>query len=144
MEGPLTSTIVCFLLREFFADLGPWYLMSLRTFAIIVTLTMPKGIAGLLAERFDPGLFPLRRRVRLPKERATIQLTLLRLMLRNTLHKWMRDDHPPRRTKFLDLSFVPAQRDFGAAFAQWLVFLRFLGEPTRPPASLGVTLTAPV
>ena len=67
MEGPLTSTIVFFLLREFFADLGPWYLMSLRTFAIIVTLTMPKGIAGLLAERFDLDLFPLRRRVRLPK-----------------------------------------------------------------------------
>jgi hypothetical protein len=63
LEGPLTSTIVFFLLREFFADLGPWYLMSLRAFAIIVNLTMPKGIAGLLAERFDPGLFPLRRRV---------------------------------------------------------------------------------
>jgi len=30
-------------------------------------LTMPKGIAGWLAERFDLDLFPLRRRVRLPK-----------------------------------------------------------------------------
>jgi hypothetical protein len=28
---------------------------------------MPKGIAGWLVERFDLDLFPLRRRVRLPK-----------------------------------------------------------------------------
>jgi hypothetical protein len=41
--------------------------MLLGAFAIIITLTMPKGIAGLLAERFDLDLFPLRRRVRLPK-----------------------------------------------------------------------------
>jgi hypothetical protein len=41
--------------------------MSLGAFAIIVTMTMPKGIAGLLAERFDIELFPLRRQVRLPK-----------------------------------------------------------------------------
>ena len=31
---------------------------------------MPKGIAGLLAERFDLDLFPLRRRVRLPKQKS--------------------------------------------------------------------------
>src|ERR1700751_2189065 len=67
MEGPLIGTIVFFLLRGFFADLGPWYLMLLGAFAILITLTMPKGIAGWLAERFDLDLFPLRRRVRLPK-----------------------------------------------------------------------------
>ena len=67
MEGPLIGTIVFFLLRGFFADFGPWYLMLLGAFAIIVTLTMPKGIAGLLAEKFDFDLFPLRRWVGLPK-----------------------------------------------------------------------------
>src|SRR3981081_2838712 len=67
MEGPLIGTIVFFLLRGFLADLGPWYLMLLGAFAIIITLTMPKGIAGWLAERFDLDLFPLRRRVCLPK-----------------------------------------------------------------------------
>jgi branched-chain amino acid transport system permease protein len=67
MEGPLIGTIIFFSLRAFLADLGPWYLMSLGAFAIIVTMTMPKGIAGLLAERFDIELFPLRRQVRLPK-----------------------------------------------------------------------------
>ena len=38
--------------------------------SIIVTLTMPKGIAGLLAERFDLELSPPRRRVRLPKQKS--------------------------------------------------------------------------
>jgi branched-chain amino acid transport system permease protein len=70
MEGPLIGTIVFFLLRGLLADLGPWYLMLLGAFAIIITLTMPKGIAGLLAERFDLDLFPLRRRVRLPKQKS--------------------------------------------------------------------------
>ena len=67
MEGPLIGAIVFFLLRGFLADLGPWYLMLLGAFAIFITLTLPKGIAGWLAERFDLDLFPLRRRVRLPK-----------------------------------------------------------------------------
>jgi len=67
MEGPLLGTIIFFLLREFFADWGPWYLMFLGLFAIVVTLAMPKGIAGLLADRFDFQIFPLRRTVRLEK-----------------------------------------------------------------------------
>ena len=67
MEGPLLGTILFFLLREFFADWGPWYLMFLGLFAIVVTLAMPKGIAGLLADRFDFQIFPLRRTVRLEK-----------------------------------------------------------------------------
>src|ERR1700757_2263443 len=70
MEGPLIGTLVFFLLRGFLADLGPWYLMLLGAFAILITLTMPKGIAGWLAERFDLDLFPLRRRVRLPKQKS--------------------------------------------------------------------------
>jgi branched-chain amino acid transport system permease protein len=67
MEGPLLGTIVFFLLREFFADWGPWYLMLLGLFAIVMTLALPKGIAGLLADRFDFEIFPLRRRVGLNK-----------------------------------------------------------------------------
>jgi branched-chain amino acid transport system permease protein len=72
MEGPLLGTIVFFLLREFFADWGPWYLMLLGLFAIIITLTMPKGIAGMLADRFDFQIFPLRRRVRLRNPQNTV------------------------------------------------------------------------
>ena len=67
MEGPLIGTILFFLLREFCADLGPWYLMLLGLFAIVMILLMPKGVAGLLAERFDLQIFPLGRRVRIVK-----------------------------------------------------------------------------
>jgi branched-chain amino acid transport system permease protein len=70
MEGPLIGTMLFFLLRGFLADLGPWYLMLLGTFAIICTLTMPKGIAGFLAEKFDFDVFPLQRRVLLPKQKS--------------------------------------------------------------------------
>jgi branched-chain amino acid transport system permease protein len=72
MEGPLIGTIVFFSLRGLLVDFGPWYLMLLGTFAIICTLTTPKGIAGLLAEKFDLDLFPLRRRVRLQKRRSML------------------------------------------------------------------------
>jgi branched-chain amino acid transport system permease protein len=69
MEGPLIGTIVFLLLRGFFADFGPWYFMLLGMIAIMITLMMPKGIAGWLTERFDLDLFPLRRRVRLSKQK---------------------------------------------------------------------------
>lgn len=65
MEGPFIGTLLFFLLREFFADLGPWYLMFLGLFAILTMLLMPKGVAGWLADRFDLQIFPLQRRVRI-------------------------------------------------------------------------------
>lgn len=83
MEGPLIGTIVFFLLREFLADLGPWYLMLLGLFAMVVTLAAPKGIAGLLAERFDLQLFPLRRTVRLQNGHATIRSDLSKVLERS-------------------------------------------------------------
>ena len=69
MEGPLIGTILFFILREFFADLGSWYLMFLGLFAIVMMLIMPKGIAGWLAERFDLEIFPLGRRIILPEDK---------------------------------------------------------------------------
>jgi branched-chain amino acid transport system permease protein len=69
LEGPLIGTILFFLLRESFAGLGPCYLMMLGAFAVAMTLTMPKGIAGLLTERFDVHLFPLRRLVYVPEQK---------------------------------------------------------------------------
>jgi branched-chain amino acid transport system permease protein len=71
MEGPLIGTILFFILREFFADLGSWYLMFLGLFAIVMMLIMPKGIAGWLVERFDLQIFPLGRRIILPQDKST-------------------------------------------------------------------------
>ena len=71
MEGPVIGTILFFILREFFADLGSWYLMFLGLFAIVMMLITPKGIAGWLAERFDLQIFPLGRRIVFPKDKHT-------------------------------------------------------------------------
>ena len=63
IEGPIVGTIVFFVLRQTLADLGTLYLMMLGLVAILVMLAAPKGIWGLVAERFGWQLFPLERRV---------------------------------------------------------------------------------
>jgi branched-chain amino acid transport system permease protein len=63
IEGPIIGTLVFFLLRQTLADLGTIYLMMLGAVAIVVMLKAPKGIWGLLVERFGWQLFPLERRV---------------------------------------------------------------------------------
>jgi len=63
IEGPIVGTLVFFMLRETFADLGTIYLLMLGAAAILVMLVAPKGIWGLIVERFDWQVFPLERRV---------------------------------------------------------------------------------
>jgi branched-chain amino acid transport system permease protein len=63
IEGPIVGTIVFFLMRQTLADLGTLYLMMLGVVAIVVMLRAPKGIWGLIVERFGWQVFPLERRV---------------------------------------------------------------------------------
>ncbi len=63
IEGPIVGTVVFFLLRQTLADLGTLYLMMLGMVAILVMLTAPKGLWGLIVERFGWQVFPLERRV---------------------------------------------------------------------------------
>lgn len=63
IEGPIVGTIVFFALRQMLADFGTLYLLMLGTVAIIVMLFAPKGIWGLVVERFGFELFPLERRI---------------------------------------------------------------------------------
>ena len=65
IEGPIVGTVVFFALRQTLADLGTIYLMMLGLVAILVMLAAPKGIWGLIAERFGFAVFPLERRVHL-------------------------------------------------------------------------------
>jgi branched-chain amino acid transport system permease protein len=65
IEGPIVGTVVFFALRQTLADLGTIYLMMLGLVAILVMLAAPKGLWGLVAERFGFTVFPLERRVRL-------------------------------------------------------------------------------
>jgi branched-chain amino acid transport system permease protein len=63
IEGPIVGTIVFFLLRQTLADLGTIYLMMLGLVAILVMLLAPKGLWGLVVERFGFSVFPLERSV---------------------------------------------------------------------------------
>ncbi len=63
IEGPIIGTIVFFALRQTLADLGTIYLLMLGVVAILVMLTAPKGIWGLIVERFGWQVFPLERSV---------------------------------------------------------------------------------
>jgi len=66
IEGPIVGTIVFFLLRQTMADLGTLYLLMLGAVAIVVMLWAPKGLWGLIVERFGFEVFPLERRVVIP------------------------------------------------------------------------------
>jgi branched-chain amino acid transport system permease protein len=63
IEGPIVGAVVFFALRQTLADLGTLYLLLLGAVAIVVMLWAPKGIWGLIVERFGWQVFPLERRV---------------------------------------------------------------------------------
>jgi branched-chain amino acid transport system permease protein len=65
VEGPIVGTAIFFLLRQLFADLGSLYLLMLGTVAIAVMLFAPRGVWGLIADRFGLQIFPLQRRLAL-------------------------------------------------------------------------------
>jgi branched-chain amino acid transport system permease protein len=63
IEGPIIGTILFFLMRQSLADLGSVYLLMMGSVAIVIMLLAPKGLWGLLADRFDWQVLPLRRRL---------------------------------------------------------------------------------
>jgi branched-chain amino acid transport system permease protein len=71
IEGPIIGTLVFFVLRRTFADLGSLYLLMLGAVAIAVMLLAPKGIWGFLAGRFGWQLLPLERRLRFAADART-------------------------------------------------------------------------
>jgi branched-chain amino acid transport system permease protein len=64
LEGPIVGTIVFFVLRELLADYGAWYMIVLGLSAVVTMMRYPQGVWGLIAERWDLNVFPVRRRVR--------------------------------------------------------------------------------
>ena len=64
MEGPIVGAIVLYVMQDYLSTLGAWYLMLLGALAIAVMLIAPGGIWGLVAQRFDLQIFPVRRRLR--------------------------------------------------------------------------------
>ena len=63
IEGPVIGTMIFFLMRQTLADLGSLYLLIMGAVAIVVMLWAPKGLWGLVAERFGWQALPLQRRL---------------------------------------------------------------------------------
>jgi branched-chain amino acid transport system permease protein len=63
MEGPVIGAIIFYLLQHYLADFGASYLILLGSLGIFVMLFAPKGLWGLISERYGLVLFPIRRRL---------------------------------------------------------------------------------
>ncbi len=63
IEGPIIGAIVLYLLQDYLASFGAWYLILLGALAILIMLVAPGGIWGFVAQRFDIQIFPVRRRL---------------------------------------------------------------------------------
>ncbi|MCG2580571.1 MAG: branched-chain amino acid ABC transporter permease [Marinobacter sp.] len=63
IEGPILGTLIYFVLRGLLADYGSVYMIVLGIVAVVVMLKAPQGVWGLLANKYNLYLFPLRRRL---------------------------------------------------------------------------------
>jgi branched-chain amino acid transport system permease protein len=59
IEGPILGTIIFFALQKSLAQYGTWYFIVLGLVAMAVALWAPRGIWGLISERFGIRLFPV-------------------------------------------------------------------------------------
>jgi branched-chain amino acid transport system permease protein len=63
IEGPIIGAIILLILESWLSNFGSYYLMVLGVLAIAVMLVAPKGLWGLVVEKYDFSLFPTRRRL---------------------------------------------------------------------------------
>ena len=63
LEGPILGVLVFWGLQTAFADYGSWYLLALGLLAIVTMLFAPRGLWGLVADRWGLALFPIQRRL---------------------------------------------------------------------------------
>lgn len=59
VEGPIVGTIVFFVLREYLATYGTWYLIVLGIVSIAIVLFMPRGLWGLWRAHVRADLIPV-------------------------------------------------------------------------------------
>ncbi len=62
-EGPIVGAILLFLIQDWFADYGVWYLVGLGAVAILFALFFPRGLWGSAEDRFGLRLMPVGYRV---------------------------------------------------------------------------------
>lgn len=64
IEGPIIGTVIFFLIREYLSNFGEWSFILLGSVAIGIMLVAPQGLWGVIRNRFDWELFPVRRLLR--------------------------------------------------------------------------------
>jgi branched-chain amino acid transport system permease protein len=63
IEGPIIGTVVFIGLRELLGDYGSAYLIVLGTLAVTITILAPRGLWGVLDDRYSISLFGIHRRL---------------------------------------------------------------------------------
>jgi branched-chain amino acid transport system permease protein len=58
-EGPILGAVIFFLIEAMFGASGVWYLVGLGATALLFSLFLPRGLWGLLKDRFALQLLPV-------------------------------------------------------------------------------------
>jgi branched-chain amino acid transport system permease protein len=58
-EGPIIGAVLLFAIQTIFIQGGPWYLVGLGATATLFALLVPRGLWGLVEERFGLRLMPV-------------------------------------------------------------------------------------
>jgi branched-chain amino acid transport system permease protein len=64
LEGPIVGALLFYLLEQYLAQLGSWYLVLLGGLAVLVILWFPQGIWGEVRRRLGFSIFPVAYEVR--------------------------------------------------------------------------------
>lgn len=64
IEGPIIGAIAYFILRDTLDSFGSWYLIVLGLVAVVLMLKAPKGVWGVISDKYDLRLFPVQRRLK--------------------------------------------------------------------------------
>uniref|UniRef100_UPI003F499BDF branched-chain amino acid ABC transporter permease n=1 Tax=Nonomuraea bangladeshensis TaxID=404385 RepID=UPI003F499BDF len=68
IEGPIVGAVLFYVLQQWLADLGTWYLIVLGLVAIVVVLFLPGGVWGLLSGQGRIRFFPVGYRLISPSD----------------------------------------------------------------------------
>lgn len=63
IEGPIVGAIIFFVLQQFLADYGTWYLILIGALAAGIVVFAQRGLWGTFVRRRAVDLFPVRRRL---------------------------------------------------------------------------------
>ncbi|MBD5605096.1 MAG: branched-chain amino acid ABC transporter permease, partial [Candidatus Eremiobacteraeota bacterium] len=63
-EGPIVGAVIFFIVETVFGAQGVWYLIGLGAAALLFSLFLPRGIWGVLTDRFGIALLPVGYRLR--------------------------------------------------------------------------------